>query len=88
MCLCTVVPVQPHLRGSHLSSPLVFLNSTWSFVTAYVYVTPSVQSAQYRWATKWLLEVVQTWISAFELDDDVEVKLLELAEPSDTPVTS
>lgn len=38
-----------------------------------------------HWATKYLLEVVQAWLSAFELDDQVKVKLIEPAEPGDQP---
>lgn len=40
------------------------------------------------WATRYLLDVVQTSISAFALDDDLKVKLIELAEPTDQTVES
>jgi hypothetical protein len=35
------------------------------------------------WATTYLLEVVQAWISAFELDDALRVKILEPVEPQE-----
>lgn len=33
------------------------------------------------WATKWLWDVVQGWITSFELDDEVHVKVAEMAQP-------
>jgi hypothetical protein len=37
------------------------------------------------WATKWLMEVAQAWVSAFALDDEVRVKLLEPTETTEPP---
>lgn len=40
------------------------------------------------WWPCYLLQVVQAWITAFELDDEVAVKLLELANSPDVPAPS